>query len=58
MTELAAGLIDVFAARLLSGNPLAVVEKGDILSEAVGLWEDAATGTAAGPLAAYLNSLA
>lgn len=34
MTALVAGLIDVFADRALSGNPLAVVEGGDRLPEA------------------------
>jgi PhzF family phenazine biosynthesis protein len=34
MTELAAGLIDVFAQAPLSGNPLAVVEDADGLSDA------------------------
>ena len=34
MTTLTAGLIDVFAERPLSGNPLAVVEGADALSEA------------------------
>ncbi|HKX77073.1 MAG TPA: PhzF family phenazine biosynthesis protein [Novosphingobium sp.] len=34
MTELSAGLIDVFAEKPLSGNPLAVVEGADALSEA------------------------
>jgi PhzF family phenazine biosynthesis protein len=34
MTTLTAGLIDVFAEAPLSGNPLAVVEGADLLSEA------------------------
>lgn len=35
MTTLAAGLIDVFADRALSGNPLAVVEGADALPDAI-----------------------
>jgi predicted PhzF superfamily epimerase YddE/YHI9 len=34
MAELVAGLIDVFAQTPLSGNPLAVVEAADDLSDA------------------------